>query len=592
MADLYNLGQASNLSPEQFEQQQQLNRQQQMAQMLMQQSGQPQGQMVSGRYVAPSWAQQLAPMLNVAASQYIGNKADTKAADLAKAIRSQEMSDINKYNEILKGKEAVVAVPEKTTELAGPYTGDIPKPTAYQAPVTGQAAVAPDADKANLFAASSYSPILRQMGVKKLTDGPKWEKSERVVNGVKETGYVDLNSPNPPATFRMSGSSPDIDTAKGVYEGYLPSPNAPQAGNQGGAGNFGSAVNKVLSFEGGYVASDGKSNAPTNFGINQKANPDIDVKNLTKDQAVNVYKTRYWDAIGADKLPSQTAEIAFDAAVNQGVDYAKGLIQKTGGDPAKMLQQRALDYQTIVQKDPTQAKYLSSWMNRLTSLSQGGQSNVSGTDSKYAPANIPQYKEDPTLSPKQNADARAKFNTENQNAMKNAENSFGLLKSAADILNTGAPSSGLAENLVTGAREIFGGGGQTSKADAQLKILGNKLTGQVPRFEGPQSDKDTAIYQAAAGDLQNPNIPIPTRLASIQTMIDLNKKYYPNGDWGNIDISGPVTTRQTFLKGSSTVDPVKFAQGLNEQDKEAFKWVRQNPEDPRAADIKQRLGIK
>jgi len=87
MADAYNLAQAGTLTPEQFAQQQQLNRQQQMANMLMQQSAQPQGQMISGRYVAPSWAQQLVPLANIMASKYIGEKADTKAAELAKQLR-------------------------------------------------------------------------------------------------------------------------------------------------------------------------------------------------------------------------------------------------------------------------------------------------------------------------------------------------------------------------------------------------------------------------------------------------------------------------------------------------------------------------
>jgi hypothetical protein len=91
MAD-YNLAQAGNLSPEDFAQQQQLNRQQQMAQMLMQQSQQPQGQMISGRYVAPSWTQQLAPLANIAASKYIGEKADTEASKLAQKIRESKQS--------------------------------------------------------------------------------------------------------------------------------------------------------------------------------------------------------------------------------------------------------------------------------------------------------------------------------------------------------------------------------------------------------------------------------------------------------------------------------------------------------------------
>ena len=86
--DQLNLNQSGTLPPELFAQQQQLNRQQQMAQMLMQQNQQPQGQMISGRYVAPSWAQQLAPVANMLTGAYLTKQGDTKAAELAQQLRT------------------------------------------------------------------------------------------------------------------------------------------------------------------------------------------------------------------------------------------------------------------------------------------------------------------------------------------------------------------------------------------------------------------------------------------------------------------------------------------------------------------------
>lgn len=129
MADM-NTG---NMSPEEYAQQQALTRQQQMATLLMQQGQQqPQGQMVSGRYVPTSFFQNLVPVANIAASKYIGEKADTEQARLAQAIRQNraaaEESIVNK----------VTGTPAQATELAGPYTGNVPMPTAVQP------AVAPD----------------------------------------------------------------------------------------------------------------------------------------------------------------------------------------------------------------------------------------------------------------------------------------------------------------------------------------------------------------------------------------------------------------------------------------------------------------
>ena len=53
----------------------------------------------------------------------------------------------------------------------------------------------------------------------------------------------------------------------------------------------------------------------------------------------------------------------------------------------------------------------------------------------------------------------------------------------------------------------------------------------VPRFEGPQSDRDTATYREAAGNLANPNIPVETRIAAFKTIQEINRKYAPQLDW-------------------------------------------------------------
>lgn len=129
MSDAYNLSQAGTLTPEQFAQQQALNRQQQMSQMLLQQSQPAQGQMVSGRYVAPSWAQQLVPLANIMAAKYIGEKADTQAAQLAKQLREGRMaaeeSIMNKITGTA-GKEGGIYGPngqltkETTADMYGP----------------------------------------------------------------------------------------------------------------------------------------------------------------------------------------------------------------------------------------------------------------------------------------------------------------------------------------------------------------------------------------------------------------------------------------------------------------------------------------
>jgi hypothetical protein len=78
---------------------------------------------------------------------------------------------------------------------------------------------------------------------------------------------------------------------------------------------------------------------------------------------------------------------------------------------------------------------------------------------------------------------------------------------------------------------VFGYSTEGAKANAQLQVLGNRILMNVPRFEGPQSDKDTATYREAAGQLANPQVPVDTRIAAFKTITDINKKYAPNLNW-------------------------------------------------------------
>jgi hypothetical protein len=223
----------------------------------------------------------------------------------------------------------------------------------------------------------------------------------------------------------------------------------------------------------------------------------------------------------------------------------------------------------------------------------GAQSGAKVTgDAKFMPATLPVYEPDPNLTNAQNREEAGKFSSELRKNVKNAKNTFDLLKDASGILNTGAPSSGMLESMATGTKRFFGQGGETSKADQRLNMIAGALTMTQPRFEGPQGVLDVKLYEKQAGDLGNPNLPIADRLAAVQQMINLQKKYYPNGDWESIDVSGPVMTKQTFLKGEKRFDPVTYRQGLNPQDQEAFDWSRANPNDPRSNEIKQKLGIQ
>jgi hypothetical protein len=157
------------LPPELFEQQQQLNRQQQMAQLLMQQGQQmPQSQMVSGRYVAPSIFQNLAPLFQTYMGQKLSEKGDKQALELAAKLRQRYGDEVKEFRNLMQGREQLAP------EQAGPTQTGQPIP---QEMVRS----APNVQGAYDFAASAYNPALQAAGLRKLTEGPMKVGAEDVL---------------------------------------------------------------------------------------------------------------------------------------------------------------------------------------------------------------------------------------------------------------------------------------------------------------------------------------------------------------------------------------------------------------------------
>jgi len=93
--------------------------------------------------------------------------------------------------------------------------------------------------------------------------------------------------------------------------------------------NFDIAFEKVIGFEGGYVNDTNDVGGETKYGISKRAYPDLDIKNLTLDQAKEIYKKDYWDRIKGDEIVDQhIADLLFDTAVNMGAYNTVKNIQK------------------------------------------------------------------------------------------------------------------------------------------------------------------------------------------------------------------------------------------------------------------------
>jgi lysozyme family protein len=91
---------------------------------------------------------------------------------------------------------------------------------------------------------------------------------------------------------------------------------------------FDDIIEVVLHHEGGYVNDPKDPGGETNFGIAKRSHPDVDIKNLTKDDAKDIYYEDYWCANKVPHMPDDLKHIYFDMCVNQGRGRAVKILQQ------------------------------------------------------------------------------------------------------------------------------------------------------------------------------------------------------------------------------------------------------------------------
>jgi len=67
------------------------------------------------------------------------------------------------------------------------------------------------------------------------------------------------------------------------------------------------------------------------YGVSAMSYPDLDIANLTKDEAKLIYRRDFWDRINADELHDGVAFQTFDFAVNSGIETAVRKLQAALG---------------------------------------------------------------------------------------------------------------------------------------------------------------------------------------------------------------------------------------------------------------------
>ena len=140
----------------------------------------------------------------------------------------------------------------------------------------------------------------------------------------------------------------------------------------------------ILEHEGGYVNDPKDSGGETKYGISKRAYPKLDIKNLTKDEAKEIYYQDYYKRMRCNEIESDLMALhLFDFGVNAGTSRAIKTAQRIvnvhvdgiiGRDTinainadkdiaAKYINARETYYRWVgVGKN---AKFLKGWLNRL-----------------------------------------------------------------------------------------------------------------------------------------------------------------------------------------------------------------------------------
>tara|TARA_R110001592_G_scaffold25357_2_gene96340 strand:- start:152 stop:688 length:537 start_codon:yes stop_codon:yes gene_type:complete len=153
------------------------------------------------------------------------------------------------------------------------------------------------------------------------------------------------------------------------------------------------AVYETLERE-GFLSNDSiDPGGLTKWGISKKAYPKLDIRGLTKKDAIKIYYKDYWLKCRINELPNNLKGIMFDGAVNQGISRIVKILQQTtnrkGGslivdgkigrntisqaikykpEPKRMRAYRVKFYCDLIARKPELEKYFYGWFKRAVEV--------------------------------------------------------------------------------------------------------------------------------------------------------------------------------------------------------------------------------
>jgi lysozyme family protein len=124
----------------------------------------------------------------------------------------------------------------------------------------------------------------------------------------------------------------------------------------------------IFKWEGGYDNDPDDPGGETKYGIDHRSHPNVDIKNLTKDGAQQIYWESYWVKYGCEDLPPKLGEVVFNACVNCGAGRAQKLVDQSGPDASAFVAAQDSFYHRLAAAKPALRKFLRGWLNRTRDL--------------------------------------------------------------------------------------------------------------------------------------------------------------------------------------------------------------------------------
>lgn len=127
---------------------------------------------------------------------------------------------------------------------------------------------------------------------------------------------------------------------------------------------FGWSIDFVLKWEGGYWDGGDDPLDEVNFGITKRWFPHLNIKTLSREEAIQIYYTHYWKPSKAVSKGWPRCLIVLDTSVNMGVQTYRDLAKASDDHSLVLLAMRLQRYT----KDKNWSRWGAGWTNRVADL--------------------------------------------------------------------------------------------------------------------------------------------------------------------------------------------------------------------------------